>query len=86
MTAMTLRAQPRWKEIIVLSDEVGRTFTIDCGWGVSPPRAYVPSRSAWRRCTPDWLWDRREEVVELLRSVDHVVEEGDYPVLNPHAS
>lgn len=79
---MALRAQAEWKETVLLLDEYGRSFTIECGWGVQPPIAYVPPQDAWQRCTPDWLWNRREEAIEALRRIDHFIEDGEYPALN----
>lgn len=79
---MSLTAQPRWKEEIVVGDEAGQSFVVDCGWGVDPPVAYVPSMQDWKRCMPAWLWERRDELIEVLRGAGHVVHEGPYPALH----
>lgn len=70
---MALTGVAEWKEIVVVSDEEGRTYVVSCGWGVEPPVAYIPSAATWRERVPDWLHDRREEVIAVLESLQHVV-------------
>jgi hypothetical protein len=79
---MALTAQMRWKEETVITDEVGRTFIFDGGWGVSPPVAYVPLEADWVRCVPDWLSHRRVEVIEAIAATGQVVKEGRYAFLD----
>lgn len=76
---MTLVATAKWKEELVITDESGRTFGFDCGWGVAPPVAYLPGLAEWARSVPPWLCDRRDEVVAAMRLSGHVVEDGPYP-------
>ena len=78
---MALTATTRWKEELIITDEQGRSFTFDCGWGVDPLVAYVPSAGQWQDCVPEWLWDRRVEVIEAMKKVNHRVEDGRYPPL-----
>ena len=70
---MALTGVAEWKEIVVISDEGGRTYVVNCGWGVEPPVAYIPAAAAWRAEVPDWLRDRRDEVIAVLVSLGHVV-------------
>jgi hypothetical protein len=79
---MALSATPEWKEQLIVKDEEGRTFTFDCGWGVTPSVAYVPSAADWRRCVPAWLADRRDEVIQAMERTGHVVHEDSYPKLS----
>ena len=74
-----LKGQESWKEIITVTDEDDRSFVFYCGWGVSPPVAYVPATADWVRCTPSWLHARRDEMIALMASMGHVVHEGSYP-------
>lgn len=67
-----------WKEIITVTDEDGQSFTFSCGWGVEPPHAYIPAEADWRRTMPPWLHERRPEVIALMESMGHVVDEGPY--------
>jgi hypothetical protein len=76
---VTLSATPKWKEMLIITDEAGRSMTFDCGWGVTPGVAYVPSEADWTRSTPEWLWLRRDEVIATMRSTGHAVEVGYYP-------
>ncbi len=74
-----LKGQEAWKEILTVTDEDDRSFVFYCGWGVSPPVAYVPAAADWVRCMPPWLHSRRDEVITLMGSMGHVVHEGRYP-------
>jgi hypothetical protein len=78
---MALQAKTRWKEELHIVDEVGRSFMFDCGWGVTPPVSYVPFEDDWRGCVPDWLHERRQEVIAAMEQTGHRVVEGDYPPL-----
>lgn len=73
-----LTGHAEWKEIITVTAEDGQSFTFYCGWGVEPPVAYVPAEADWRRTTPGWLHERRAEVITLMESMGHVVDEGFY--------
>ncbi|MFM8413178.1 MAG: hypothetical protein ACKOCX_00465 [Planctomycetota bacterium] len=75
---MALTGVAEWKEIIVVSDEEGRTYVVNCGWGVEPPVAYIPAAAMWRAKVPAWLHDRRDEVITVLESLHHVVEEETF--------
>lgn len=70
-----LSGQADWKEIITVTDEQGQSFTFSCGWGVEPPHAYIPAAADWHRRTPGWLHERRAEVIALLESMGHIVDE-----------
>ena len=72
---MALTGVAEWKEIIVVSDEEGRTYVVNCGWGVEPPVASIPEAAAWRAEVPAWLHDRRDEVIAVLESLHHVVDD-----------
>lgn len=74
-----LIATPRWKEALILTDESGRTFTFDCGWGVTPPVVCVPSEAEWCACVPAWLHDRRNDAIVALQAAGHAVAVGVYP-------
>ena len=47
-----LTGREEWKEILIVTDEDDQSFVFYCGWGVTPPVAYVPAEADWRRCTP----------------------------------
>ena len=79
---MALTAQAQWKEITIVTDEEGRTFVFDGGWGVTPNEAYVPPEADWSRCVPDWLANRRVEVIKAIESTGQVVRDGRYPYLD----
>ena len=79
---MALTAKAQWKEITIVSDEEGRTFTFDCAWGVKPHVVFVPLEADWSRCVPAWLADRRAECIAALASTGQVVDEGRYPYLD----
>jgi hypothetical protein len=79
---MALTARAQWKEITIVTDEEGRTFTFDGGWGVTPPVVCVPLEDDWARCVPHWLADRRAEVIKVLEGTGQVVETGRYPYLD----
>lgn len=72
---MGLTGSAEWKEVLVVTDEDGRSFTVSCGWGVEPPVAYLPSAADWPRSAPPWLRDRRAEVIDLMQQMGHVVAE-----------
>lgn len=76
---MALTGRTEWKEVLIVTDEDGRSFTFSCGWGVEPPVAYVPSPADWPRCVPPWLGPRRDEVIAVMRHHQHIVDEGPYP-------
>jgi hypothetical protein len=76
---MGLNGETRWKEELIVTDEEGRSFCFDCGWGVDPPVAYVPRAQDWNRCVPAWLRDRRDEVIRVMQAQRHVVHEDVYP-------
>jgi len=78
---MAVTATTRWKEELIITDEEGRSFTFDCGWGADPLVAFVPLADQWQDCVPGWLWDRRAEVVEAMKEVNHRVVETRYPPL-----
>ena len=76
---MALIASPQWKEELIITDESGRAFTFDCGWGVTPPVAYVPAVVDWAKCVPTWLHERRDEAIAAMKLTGHVVKDGPYP-------
>ena len=78
---MALTARAQWKEITIVADEEGREFVFDGGWGVSPMVVYLPLEEDWARCVPDWLANRRAEVIEALAGTGQVVKPGRYPYL-----
>jgi hypothetical protein len=78
---MALRAETRWKELMDIVDESGRTFRLDCGWGVTPPVAYIPYADTWKSCVPVWLRERRDDVIRAIESAGHVAAEGRYEPL-----
>jgi len=59
------KVEGRWKEQLVYA-EGEREFVFDCGWGATPPVAYVPSAVIWNQVTPLWMRDRRAEIVQRL--------------------
>lgn len=73
-----LTGRPEWKEILIVTDEEDHEFVFYCGWGVDPPHAYVPAEADWDRCTPPWLHGRRAEVITVMESLGHVVDDGQY--------
>jgi hypothetical protein len=79
---MALTAKAVWKEITIVTDEEGRSFSFDCGWGVTPGVAYVPPEADWSRCAPDWLASRRAEVIKVIEGTGQVVENGRYRYLD----
>jgi hypothetical protein len=60
--------EPRWKEIVIYW-EGDRGYAFPAGWGVEPPVLYVPNETAWTRSMPDWLRERRSEVIARLAAV-----------------
>jgi hypothetical protein len=54
-----------WKEQIDYW-EGDHGFRFDAGWGVDPAVLVVPSPGIWAEVMPDWLLNRREEVVDRL--------------------
>ena len=74
-----LTGREEWKEILIVTDEDDHSFVFHCGWGVTPPVAYLPAEADWRRCTPGWLHARRDEVTAVMESMGHVLDEGHYP-------
>ncbi|MBU3750891.1 MAG: hypothetical protein FGM52_10660 [Mycobacterium sp.] len=76
---MSLTGHTEWKEILIVEDEAGHSFTFSCGWGVEPPVAYVPAVADWLRCVPPWLGDRRDEVIALMQQMGHIVADSPYP-------
>jgi|KBSMisStandDraft_5_1062788.scaffolds.fasta_scaffold317893_2 hypothetical protein len=79
---MALTARAQWKEITIVRDEEGREFVFDSAWGVTPGEAYVPIEEDWRRCVPDWLADRRDEVIKAIEGTGQVVKNSRYPYLD----
>ena len=75
---MTLTASPRWKEEMVITDEEGNAFIFECGWGVSPGVAYIPSVAIWARSVPPWLRARRDDVVAVIQGTGHVVKDDEH--------
>lgn len=75
---MGLTGRTEWKEVLIVSDEDGRSFCFDCGWGVEPPVAYLPSDADWPDCVPPWLHGRRDEVIAVMRGLNHVTRDGPY--------
>ena len=74
---MSRRVELRWKEEVLYWEDP-RGFAFDAGWGSTPPTLYVPTDDLWRRVMPEWLRDRREVVLERLRTgTDHVLQEVD---------
>lgn len=69
-----LRIEHAWKER-VLCHGPGGSFEFDGAWGVQPIRVYVPAAAIWRDSVPDWLADRRDEVVRLLATAGEEVVE-----------
>lgn len=60
--------EDEWKEVVhYWEGPCGYWF--DAGWGVRPPRLYVPAASIWDECVPGWMRHRREVIVGRLR--DH---------------
>lgn len=59
------KVEGRWKEQLVYI-EGDQEFVFDCGWGVTPPVAYLPSARIWDWVTPGWMRGRREEIVRRL--------------------
>lgn len=78
---MPLTGESRWKEELVVRDEDGREFVFDRAWGADPLVALIPSLESWSECVPEWLLFRRDEVVSIMRSLNHTVEVGYYPPL-----
>jgi hypothetical protein len=78
---MALIAKTEWKEELYISNEQGRSFRFDCGWGVDPPVAYIPPAEQWTSCVPAWLHARRDEVIQVMKAVNHRVLVGRYPEL-----
>jgi hypothetical protein len=76
---MGLIGKTRWKEEFIITDEAGRSFCFDCGWGADPLVAYLPATKDWNRCVPAWLRERRDEVIKVMRAEHHVVHDGRYP-------
>jgi hypothetical protein len=76
---MALTARAQWKEMLFITDEEGRTLQFECGWGVDPPVAYIPSAEQWPYWVPHWLEERRDEVIQAMAKEGHVVKEVDYP-------
>jgi hypothetical protein len=76
---MALTATPKWKEELIITDEQGREFSFECGWGVTPSVAYIPASPDWTACVPPWLHERRDEVIAAMKSASHVVVDGPYP-------
>lgn len=76
---MALSGHAEWKEILIITDEDGRSFTVSCGWGVEPPVAYLPAAADWPGSVPPWLSGRREEVIALLQQMGHVVHDDPRP-------
>jgi hypothetical protein len=65
----------RWKEEVIYW-EGDRGVLFGAAWGVEPPVLFVPSPQIWHDSMPDWLRDRRDEVLERLRDHgDHVLAE-----------
>ena len=62
---MSYKVESRWKEQLVYIKD-GEEFVFDCGWGVTPHVAYIPSDAIWDRVVPQWMRGRREEVVARL--------------------
>lgn len=56
-----------WKESVHYW-EGGRGYRFDADWSVTPGVMYVPAPEIWNSCVPDWMEDRREEIVERLRT------------------
>jgi hypothetical protein len=56
----------RGKEIVV-REQGEATYLVPCAWPSDTAIAYVPSTTDWTSETPDWLRNRRDEVVGLLR-------------------
>lgn len=76
---MSLSGRAEWKEVLIVTDEAGHSFTFSCGWGVEPPVAYLPAAADWIRCVPPWLGERRDEVITVMQQMGHQVAEGPYP-------
>jgi hypothetical protein len=62
---MAYSIESRWKELLVYGED-GQEFVFDCGWGVKPPVAHVPSSAIWDQVTPPWMRGRRDEIVSRL--------------------
>lgn len=81
---MALSGHAEWKEVLIITDEDGRSFTFSCGWGVEPPVAYLPAASDWQRCVPPWLGERRNDVIAVMQRMGHDVAEWPYPDYRDH--
>ena len=62
---MSYTVEGRWKEQLVYIED-GQEFIFECGWGVRPYVAYIPSAAIWDRVMPQWMRGRREEIVARL--------------------
>lgn len=43
-------------------------YRFDAVWDAPPGVVYVPTPESWNRCVPAWMQNRREEIVERLRT------------------
>lgn len=72
--------EARWKEQLWYR-EGADAFCFDCGWGVSPLVAYIPSERIWDGVVPPFLVGRRAEVLDRLRAANdrhgHVLEDTE---------
>lgn len=80
----------RWKEIGFYSEGIGKAcrevlFDVTMGDGLT---LYVPTSDYWREVMPEWVRDRRDEVLSRIESVRGavVIEEtssgyGPYPTV-----
>lgn len=77
----TWSVEARWKEELWYH-EGDDSFCFDCGWGVTPYVAYVPSEASWDRAVPPFLRGRRDEVLARIREANdrhgHVLEDDPH--------
>jgi hypothetical protein len=65
----------QWHDIIEYSEGEDRSIQLDCPSLVEPPTVTVPSPARWAAEMPDWLRERREEVVARLQAWGAMVAE-----------
>lgn len=67
LQSMLFEFGEQWKERLVYRED-GKEFSFDGAWGVEPHIVYVPTADYWRRATPEWMRDRRAEVLARFRA------------------
>lgn len=66
------RIYPDWKDTLVYDEGDGRTLRLDCDC-VEPYQVSVPSADRWLDQTPPWAHERREIVLERLRTAKCII-------------